>query len=111
MESQIEKIVWAAVVKSVCAHSMTKPDIKTITPYTKITELFPTKNGVDEHANRLGFVMFNLFYYFNEKFNLRLKMDYSPRQEFELFPDMDSLYLYWYMRITGVDQPANKMEL
>lgn len=94
-----EKMIWSAIVQSICVHCQKELQPRSITPQTLLIELFPTKNGRDEQANRLGNMMINLFEYFNRVFHLRLQMDYEPRQEFQLFKDVESVYRYWLKRI------------
>jgi hypothetical protein len=88
VQTKEEKIIWSAIVKSISVHAEKQIQPTSILPNTKLIELFPTENGQDEQANRLGKVILNLYDYFNRIFRLHLQIDYEPRKEFQLFHDV-----------------------
>jgi hypothetical protein len=85
--------------------------IQTITPETRILDVFPTVTRKDEQANRFGRVIFESVMYFNQVLGENIELDYEPRTEFDLFETFGDLVQYFFGKITGLDKTMKELGL
>jgi len=104
---RLEEIIWAAILKCTYAHAASNPRPNELSFQAKALDFFPTHMAgklayKDEHANRFGLMIMNVFYYLNQRFNTQIRIDYKPREEFKLFQTLGHLFSYFYQKFSSV---------
>ncbi|WP_145994811.1 hypothetical protein [Geobacillus sp. WSUCF-018B] len=97
IQQRYGKDIWEFIVQAVVDHAEFPVESHELTPYTYVTELFSLTSPTGK--NRLGNVLFDVFDRVNELCGIDLKIDYPPRSEFHLFPQLKDIWNYFIRRL------------
>ena len=94
----LEALVWDVVVSSIEQHSPKKPSLKHIHPNASIASLY------EEDGDAFERTLLNIVHYFRTRPNpISLTLNVSPEDQFETFDKVSDVFLYFLIRVQGID--------
>ena len=108
IEMQFGVQIWKEIKKNVLKYAQKKKKYADVSHLTRADELFypNSKEGI----NRYGQVLFDTFEYVNELTGKELKIDYKPYTEFEEFPEMKDIWLYFINKLEALGDRKSEEE-
>ncbi|MCC2380919.1 hypothetical protein LKM00_26335 [Bacillus wiedmannii] len=100
--------IWREIKRNVKKYSQKNMAIEDITHLTHVSELFYPET--EEGKNRYGQVFFDTFHFVNELTGKKLKIDYKPRTEFELFPETKDIWIYFINKLEDLGDKESEEE-
>jgi hypothetical protein len=94
------EIIFATLIKIISVHSKSNISEEQVELNQKILDLFPTKTYTDEQANRFGSVIFDMIIFCNKIFAKDIRIDFDPREEYQIFETVNDVYHYFFLRYT-----------
>lgn len=98
----MERVIWTIITSEIIKYSKLKIESEDIKPTDKIKTYFPVKNIKDmndEEALLFTQVLIETLDTINYFDKNNLKLDFLPRQEWELFETVGDLFMYFnYLR-------------
>ncbi|MCU5201631.1 MULTISPECIES: hypothetical protein [Bacillus cereus group] len=108
IEQKYGRLIWKEIKKNVLKYAQKKKAYNDITHLTRADELFYRKSK--EGNNRYGQVLFDTFTAVNEMTGKELRIDYKPYTEFDEFPEMKDIWLYFINKLERLGDRKSEEE-
>ncbi|EEL84314.1 MULTISPECIES: hypothetical protein [Bacillus cereus group] len=100
--------IWREIKRNAFKYSQKEIKIEDITHLTHVFELFYTET--QEGKNRYGQVLFDTFNYINELTEKELRIDYKPKTEIEMFPELKDVWIYFINKLEDLGDRTSEEE-
>ncbi|PDY82753.1 hypothetical protein [Bacillus cereus] len=100
--------IWKEIKKNVMKYKQKKKEYEDINHLTHVDELFYRRSK--EGKYRYGQVLFDTFEYVSELTGKELRIDYKPYTEFEEFPELKDIWLYFINKLERLGDQKSEEE-
>ncbi|MCC2380925.1 hypothetical protein LKM00_26365 [Bacillus wiedmannii] len=107
--SDMIQILWYNVKKSIEDCNDQGYNIENIQFDSKLINIFPTVNRIDEQANRMGISIQHAVFVAEGYFQIPIEIDYEARQEYDIFETAADILVYLYCKITKIDKTLEQI--